>query len=52
MNKNLRLLNFIPLLMAVPSIIIGVIVMYVNKVPIAIFGQNIFCLVLAGIISL
>ncbi|MBW9155736.1 cell division protein [Clostridium tagluense] len=49
--KKLRLLNFIPLLMAVPSIIIGVIAMYTNKVPIAIFGQNIFYLVLAGIIS-
>ena len=49
--KKLRLLNFIPLLMAVPSIIIGVIAMYTNKVPLAIFGQNIFYLVLAGIIS-
>lgn len=49
--KKLRLLNFIPILMTVPSIIIGVIAMYTNKVPISIFGQNIFCLVLCGIIS-
>ncbi|MBU3111949.1 cell division protein [Clostridium lacusfryxellense] len=49
--KKLRLLTFIPLLMAVPSIIIGVIAMYTNKVPINIFVQNIFYLVLAGIIS-
>ena len=49
--KKLRLLNFIPLLMAAPSIIIGVIAMYTNKVPIAIFGQNIFYLVIGGIIS-
>jgi cell division protein FtsW (lipid II flippase) len=49
--EKLRLLNFIPLLMAVPSIIIGVIAMYSNKVTLAIFGQNIFYLVLAGIIS-
>jgi len=49
--KKLRLLNFIPLLMAVPSIIIGVIAMYTNKVPIAIFGQNIFYLIIAELIS-
>jgi cell division protein FtsW (lipid II flippase) len=49
--KKLRLLNFIPLLMAVPSIIIGVIAMYTNKVPIAIFGQNMFYLVMCGTIS-
>ncbi|MBW9147637.1 cell division protein [Clostridium sp. CM028] len=49
--KKLRLLNFIPLLMAVPSITIGGIAMYTTKVPIAIFVQNIFYLVLAGIIS-
>jgi hypothetical protein len=49
--KKLSLLNFVPLLMAVPSIIIGVIAMYTNKVPLAVFGQNIFCLVLAGIFS-
>lgn len=49
--KKLRLLNFIPLFMAAPSIIIGAIAMYTNKVPIAILGQNIFYLVLAGIIS-
>ncbi|MGH4124370.1 MAG: cell division protein [Clostridium sp.] len=49
--KKLSLLNFIPLLMASPPIIIGVIAMYTNKVPIAILGQNIFYLLLSGIIS-
>ena len=49
--KKLRLLNFMPLLMAVPSVIIGVIAMYTNKVPITIFGQNIFYLVIGEIIS-
>lgn len=49
--KKMRVLNFVPLLMTLPSIIIGVIAMYTNKVQIAIFGQNIFCLVIAGISS-
>jgi len=49
--KKLRLLNFMPLLMAVPSIIIGAIAMYTNKVPIAIFSQNIIYLIIGGIIS-
>ena len=49
--KKLRLSHVIPLLMAVPATIIGVIAMHTNKVPIAILGQNIFCLILAGIIS-
>jgi cell division protein FtsW (lipid II flippase) len=49
--KKLGLLNFIPLLMAVPSVIIGVIAMYTNKVPIAIFGKNIFYLIIGGLIS-
>jgi hypothetical protein len=37
--------------MAIPSIIIGVLAMYISKVPIAIFVQNIFYFILAGIIS-
>ncbi|HZK54644.1 MAG TPA: hypothetical protein VFC84_10670 [Desulfosporosinus sp.] len=37
--------------MAVPSVIIGVIAMYYNKVPISIYGQNILYIVIAGVIS-
>ncbi len=49
--KKLSLMNFMPLLMAVPAVIIGVIAMYTNKVPFAILGQNIFYLLICGMIS-
>ncbi|WP_443662440.1 cell division protein [Clostridium sp.] len=49
--KKLRLLNFTPLLIAVPSTLIGVLAMYTNKVPVAIYGQNFFYLLICVIIS-
>jgi cell division protein FtsW (lipid II flippase) len=53
-SKNLmklRSANFIPLILATPSITIGAIAMYHNKIPIFIWAQNIACLIVAGLIS-
>lgn len=50
MNR-LTLSNFIPLVIALPSIIIGAIAMSSNKVPIIIWGQNIGSLLILGSIS-
>lgn len=49
--KKLRLLNFIPLIITIPSITIGAIAMYHNKISIIIWTQNIACLLIAGFIS-
>ena len=49
--KKLRLLNFVSLIIPIPSIAIGAIVMYHNKVSVFIWAQNIACLVITGIIS-
>ena len=49
--KKLRIVNFIPIVMAAPAVIIGVIAMMNNNVPVSIFGQNIVYLVVAGLIS-
>jgi hypothetical protein len=46
-----RIINFIPAVIAIPSIVIGVVAMYYNKVPAFIWTQNIAYLVIAGIIS-
>lgn len=50
--KKLKLLNFIPLIITIPSITIGAIAMYQNKISNIIWIQNIACLVIAGLISL
>jgi cell division protein FtsW (lipid II flippase) len=49
--KKLRLLNFIPLIITIPSITIGAIAMYHNKISIIIWTQNIACFLIAGFIS-
>lgn len=49
--KKLKLINFIPLIISTPSITIGALVMYHNKVSIFIWMQNIACLIIAGLIS-
>jgi cell division protein FtsW (lipid II flippase) len=49
--KKVRLLNFIPLITAAPSVIIGVIVMHLQGVAAATVGQNIVCLLIGGLIS-
>lgn len=49
--RRLILSNFIPLVISLPSIIIGAIAMFSNKVPIIIWGQNIGCLLILGSIS-
>jgi cell division protein FtsW (lipid II flippase) len=49
--KKVRLLNFIPLIIAAPSVIIGVIVMHLQGVAAATVGQNIVCLLMGGLIS-
>ena len=38
--------------LTIPSIAIGVLAMYQNHVPVAIWGQNIGCLILMSVISL
>ncbi|WP_459479610.1 cell division protein [Clostridium saccharoperbutylacetonicum] len=48
---KLRMTNFIPLMITMPPILIGVVAMYYNKVPFFIWGQNIVCLVMVGMIS-
>ncbi|MFT8351150.1 hypothetical protein [Clostridium saccharoperbutylacetonicum] len=48
---KLRMTNFIPLMITMPSILIGVVAMYYNKVPFFIWAQNIVCLVMAEMIS-
>lgn len=49
--KKLRLINFVPLMITIPSVTIGAIAMYHNKVSSSIWIQNIVCLVIAGLIS-
>jgi len=49
--KKAGLLNYIPLLMATPSIMIGTVAMYTNEVPPFICAQNVFYLIIAGLIS-
>ncbi|QLY81261.1 FtsW/RodA/SpoVE family cell cycle protein [Clostridium intestinale] len=48
---KLKLENFIPLIISIPAVTIGVIAMYYNKIPPYIWAQNIFFLVIAGLIS-
>jgi cell division protein FtsW (lipid II flippase) len=49
--KKLKLMNFFPLIITIPSIAIGALTMSHNKVSIFIWAQNIACLVLLGLIS-
>jgi hypothetical protein len=46
-----RITNFIPLIITIPSIFIGVVAMFYNKVPAFIWAQNIAYLVIVGMIS-
>jgi len=50
MNKILSS-KFTPLIITLPSIVIGVIAMFINKVSMVIWGQNIVCLIIVGLIS-
>jgi len=49
--RKVRLLNFIPLIITAPAVIIGVIVMYLNGVASVIIGQNIVSFLIGGLIS-
>lgn len=49
--KKTGLLNYIPIIIAAPSIIIGTVTMYINEVSPFIYTQNILYLILAGLIS-
>lgn len=51
LKMQLRLLRFIPFIVTLPSVMIGVIAMRFHGVPVFTYGQNIFCLVITGIIS-
>jgi hypothetical protein len=46
-----RTMNFMPLLITIPSIVMGVAAMYYSKVPTSIWAQNVAYLVIAGLIS-
>jgi cell division protein FtsW (lipid II flippase) len=46
-----RTRNFIPLLITIPSVVIGAAAMYYNKVPTSIWAQNVAYLLIAGLIS-
>lgn len=48
---KLRLVNYIPLIITFPSIFIGALTMYNNKVPTYIWAQNIACFAVAALIS-
>jgi hypothetical protein len=48
---KIRTLNFIPLLITIPSIVMGTAAMYYNKVPTSIWAQNAAYLIIAGLIS-
>lgn len=50
-KNKLRLTIFIPLIVALPSIVIGSIAMYFHKIHMITYGQNIACLIIAGTIS-
>lgn len=49
--KKLLSSKFAPLIVTLPCTVIGAISMFINKVPILIWVQNIICLMIAGIIS-
>ncbi|MGH4137118.1 cell division protein [Clostridium sp.] len=49
--KKVLCSKFTPLFIAFPPIIIGVIAMFFNKVPMIIWGQNIACLIILGLVS-
>ncbi|WP_333861439.1 cell division protein [Clostridium sp.] len=46
-----RIINFIPLIITIPSISIGVVAMYYNKVSTFIWSQNIAYLLIMGMVS-
>lgn len=46
-----RTINFIPLLISIPSVVMGAAAMYYNKVPTSIWAQNVAYFVIAGLIS-
>lgn len=48
---KLRTANFLPLMLTIPAITIGAIAMYLNEIPPLIWAQNIFFLIMAGLIS-
>ncbi|MDQ7092586.1 hypothetical protein REC12_03185 [Desulfosporosinus sp. PR] len=48
---NLKLQKFIPVIITMPSIILGAIAMFHNKISTLIWAQNIACLVVGGVIS-
>lgn len=47
----MKLRNFVPLIIALPSVVIGAVAMYFNKIPIGIWSQNIVALIISGYIS-
>ena len=49
---RLKLNNLIPILIAAPSVVIGVLAMYNSDVPTFFWAQNIACFLLLGVISL
>lgn len=47
----MKLRNFLQIIIAIPSVLIGAIAMYLNKISIGIWSQNIIALLISGLIS-
>ncbi len=47
----MKLRNFVPLIIALPSVVIGAVAMYLNKISIGVWSQNIVALIISGFIS-
>ncbi|SCY54466.1 cell division protein [Alkaliphilus peptidifermentans] len=47
----MKLRNFLPLIIALPSVVIGAVAMYLNKISIGIWSQNIVVLIILGFFS-
>ncbi|SNS72287.1 hypothetical protein SAMN05446037_101877 [Anaerovirgula multivorans] len=47
----MKLRNFVPLIIAFPSVVIGAVAMHLNKISIGIWSQNIVALIISGFIS-
>lgn len=43
--------NYVPLIIALPSVVLGASAMYLNRISIGIWSQNIIALIISGLIS-
>ncbi len=47
----MKLRNLVPLIIVFPSVVIGAVTMYLNKIPIGIWSQNIVAIIISGFLS-